>query len=179
MLAVASHDFKIYVFTLPKLERKCVCHASTAGVTHIDWSQDGLKLHSNDLSYEVLYFNAETGEQDKGGASSLRDEFWASWTLPLGWPVQGIWAAFEDGSDINAVARSHAPLADGYHLLASGNDSSRVKLFRYPCSQERSEALEGTGHSSHVTNVKFSKDDQWLFSTGGNDNCVFQWRITK
>jgi len=37
-LAVAANDFKIYIYTLPKLERKCICKASTAGVTHIDWS---------------------------------------------------------------------------------------------------------------------------------------------
>jgi hypothetical protein len=40
LLAVAAHDFKIYVYTLPKLEKKSICHASTAGVTHIDWSLD-------------------------------------------------------------------------------------------------------------------------------------------
>ncbi len=89
----------------------------------------------------------------------MRDEFWASWTLPLGWPVQGIWAAGEDGSDINAVDRSAQPVPDGYHLVAAATDSSLVKVFRYPCSEERSEFLEGRGHSSHVTNVKFSKDD--------------------
>ena len=58
---MSTHDFKIYVYALPKLERKAVCNASTAGVTHIDWSMDSTRLHSNDLSYEVLYFNAEAG----------------------------------------------------------------------------------------------------------------------
>lgn len=77
----------------------------------------------------------------------------------MGWPVQGIWPPLEDGSDINAVDRSNVPHQDGYHLLASANDSSLVKLFRYPSVDERSEFIEGRGHSSHVTNVKFSKDD--------------------
>lgn len=102
---------------------------------------------------------------------------WATWTLPLGWPVQGIWQACEDGSDINAVDRSHKPHPDGYHLLASGNDSSMVKVFRYP-STDRAEYFEGRGHSSHVTNVKFNKDDKNLFSAGGNDTCIIQWKIT-
>jgi len=57
MLGVASHDFKITIFTLPKLEIKCVCKASTAGVTHFDWSQRSEAIHSNDLSYEVLYYD--------------------------------------------------------------------------------------------------------------------------
>lgn len=38
MLAVSSHDFCIYIYTLPKLDLKAKCKASTAGVTHIDWS---------------------------------------------------------------------------------------------------------------------------------------------
>lgn len=42
-----------------------------------------------------------------------------------GWPVQGIWAAGMDGSDINAVARSHSG-----HLLASSDDLGKVNLFR-------------------------------------------------
>jgi microtubule-associated protein-like 6 len=42
---------------------------------------------------------------------------------------------------------------------------------------ENSQPVVGSGHSSHVTNVKFSKDDTYLFSTGGNDNCVFQWKL--
>ena len=44
----------------------------------------------------------------------------------LGWPVQGIWAAGMDGSDINAVARSHSG-----HLLATSDDLGKVNLFRY------------------------------------------------
>ena len=37
-------------------------------------------------------------------ASSLRNQEWSSWTCTLGWPVQGIWPAFADGTDVNAVS---------------------------------------------------------------------------
>ena len=40
MLAVSAHDSKVYIYALPKLERKCVCSASTSAVTHLDWSLD-------------------------------------------------------------------------------------------------------------------------------------------
>lgn len=60
MLAVSSHDFAIYVYTLPKLELiKPVCKASTAGVTHLDWSLDSTAIHTNDLSYELLYYRVQ------------------------------------------------------------------------------------------------------------------------
>jgi hypothetical protein len=37
----------------------------------------------------------------------------------------------------------------------------------------------GTGHSSHCTNVRFSADDSFLFSTGGKDRSIFQWKATQ
>ncbi len=42
-----------------------------------------------------------------------------------GWPVQGIWAPGMDGSDINAVARSHSG-----HLVATSDDLGKVNVFR-------------------------------------------------
>ena len=64
-----------------------------------------------------------------------------------------------DGTDINGVDRSKKPHPDGYHLVASADDFSKVKVFRYPSIRENSEFIEGRGHSSHVTQVKWSKDD--------------------
>jgi microtubule-associated protein-like 6 len=84
-----------------------------------------------------------------------------------------------DGSDINGVARTKQPHKDGYHLLATADDFSKVKVFRYPSMIEESEFVEGTGHSSHVTMVCFSQDDKYLFSAGGNDTCIFQWKLGK
>jgi WD40 repeat protein len=31
------------------------------------------------------------------------------------------------------------------------------------------------GHSSHVTKVKFSANDQYVVTTGGNDKTVIVW----
>lgn len=138
---------------------------------------DSQNIHTNDLSYEVLYYSAINGQQNLGGATAFKDEFWATYTVPLGWPSQGIWPPRADGSDVNAVDRSNTFHPDGYQLIASGDDFSKVKIFRYPSSEEGSQGLVGKGHSSHVTNVKFSSDDQYLYSTGGNDTCVFRWKI--
>lgn len=89
----------------------------------------------------------------------MRDEPWATWTLILGWPVQGIWPPGVDGTDINGVDRSRLPHPDGYHLVATADDFSKVKVFRYPSVREDSGCIEGRGHSSHVTQVKFGRED--------------------
>lgn len=46
--------------------------------------------------------------------------------------LAGIWPEGADGTDINAVCRSH----DG-KLLASADDFGKVHLFSYPCCQPR------------------------------------------
>lgn len=44
----------------------------------------------------------------------------------------GIWPAGSDGTDINAVDRSHSN-----HLLATADDFGDVNLFSYPCSNTK------------------------------------------
>ncbi len=74
--------------------------------------------------------------------------------------------------------------------LVTGDDSGFVKLFQFPCPETKviiplcASACTGrhygciiqagnhikyVGHSAHVTNVKFTFDDQYLVSTGGED----------
>ena len=47
----------------------------------------------------------------------MRDQKWETWTCTLGWPVQGIWPAGADGTDINSCAMSHTK-----DLIVSGDD---------------------------------------------------------
>jgi WD40 repeat protein len=83
-----------------------------------------------------------------------------------------------DGSDINAVDRSHKTYGDkGMRLLASSDDRGQVRLLEYPCLIKNSESVKGRGHSSHVTNIAFSDDDSRVFSTGGEDQTVLQWCV--
>jgi len=93
--------------------------------------------------------------------------------VPIGYPVQGIYKKGYDGTDINAVDRSNFPVGNkapnNYHLLATGDDYSKVSVYRYPSLKKNSKAVESRGHSSHVTNVKFTKDDKRLLTTGGED----------
>jgi WD40 repeat protein len=105
-------------------------HPST--VTHFDFSLDGRFIMSNCTSYNILFFDVAAGKHNPGGASSLRDETWSTWSCTLGWPVQGIFPPCADGSDINACDR--AP--DG-SVLATADDFGMVKLFKYPCPVDK------------------------------------------
>jgi HELP motif len=115
-----------------------------------------------------------------------RDLEWASITCKISWPAQGIWPAFSDGSDINAVCRG--PLPSNFNpkspqdtsdtaVLATADDFGCVKLFKYPCVIEKSDFQKSTGHSSHVTNVCFINNGKKLISTGGMDKAIFVWKV--
>jgi hypothetical protein len=52
---------------------------------------------------------------------------WSSTTSKIGWDVAGIYPPNVDGSHINTVCKK-----SGQALLATGDDSGLVKLFRYP-----------------------------------------------
>jgi WD40 repeat protein len=85
------------------------------------------------------------------------------------WHVNGIFPSGEDGSHINSVTGSE----DGQYL-ATGDDFCLVRLFNDPCV-DGSQARAYRAHGEHVTNVKFCGDK--LFSTGGYDQSIMQWRI--
>jgi len=54
-----------------------------------------------------------------------------------------------------------------------------VKLFRYPCCIEEAKSVVGRGHSSHVMGVKLAPDGSKVWSIGGNDTAIIQWKVQK
>ena len=59
--------------------------------------------------------------------------------------------------------------------LVTADDNGMIKQFRYPCIEEGSKYHEYRGHSSHVTNISYSRSDEYIVSAGGNDRCLFQF----
>jgi len=170
-------------------EHRAELKGHSSYVRKVDWSADSRSLQSCCGAYELLYWRLW---QDKGDGSNeevlrprqeksssrMKDEPWATHSCLFGWPVRGIWPEDSDGTDINAIARSHgATAAEG--LLATADDFGLVKLFRWPCIVPRAQCKEYSGHSAHVTNVAFTAADQALLSAGGDDRCVFQWQVTR
>ncbi|CAO2626693.1 Echinoderm microtubule-associated protein-like 2 [Lemmus lemmus] len=174
-LAVGSHDNLVYVYTVDqggrKVSRLGKCSGHSSFITHLDWAQDSTCFVTNSGDYEILYWDAATCKQITS-ADTVRNVEWATATCVLGFGVFGIWPEGADGTDINAVARSH----DG-KLLASADDFGKVHLFSYPCCQPRALSHKYGGHSSHVTNVAFLWDDSMALTTGGKDTSVLQWRV--
>jgi len=90
-MAVGSHECVIDIYkvtdqadfqkklTLPKK------HSSF--IAHMDWTQGSDNIQSTSGAYELLFWDVAGGKQNASGATALKDATWATWTLPLGWPV--------------------------------------------------------------------------------------------
>uniref|UniRef100_A0A671NGP4 Echinoderm microtubule-associated protein-like 4 n=1 Tax=Sinocyclocheilus anshuiensis TaxID=1608454 RepID=A0A671NGP4_9TELE len=88
--------------------------------------------------------------------------------------VTGVWPEGSDGTDINALVRSH-----NRKVIALADDFCKVHLFQYPCSRPKAPSYKYSAHSSHVTNVSFMHSDSHLISTGGKDMSIMQWRLVE
>ncbi|XP_075927212.1 echinoderm microtubule-associated protein-like 2 [Petromyzon marinus] len=174
-LAVGSNDNFIYVYSVSEEGHKynavgkCTGHSSF--VTHLDWSTNGEFLMSNSGDYETLYWTPANCKQVTAMAT-VRDVEWATMTCVLGFSTFGVWSEGADGTDINALCRSGSG-----KLCVLGDDFGKVRLFRFPASQPKAPSHAYGGHCSHVTNVAFSSDDSFVFTTGGKDMGVLQWRV--
>ena len=175
-LAVASHDNDIYIYDVRlsfevsrggAMVRTGKCRGHSSFVQHIDWSVEGDMLMSNSGDYEQLYWDL-SGNQFMG---DVRDKKWDTWTCVLGFEVMGIWQDGMDGTDINALHRSH----NGNFSVMSGDDGL-VYLFNHPVVIDEAPHRAFRGHSSHVENVRFLADDRRVVSAGGADRSMMQWR---
>ena len=52
-----------------------------------------------------------------------------------------------------------------------------VRVVRYPCLDPRAAFINLAAHSMHTTNVRFNADDSYLFTIGGTDRALIQWRL--
>ncbi|KAK0137169.1 Echinoderm microtubule-associated protein-like 1 [Merluccius polli] len=174
-LAVGSHDNFVYIYGVTengrKYSRAGKCSGHSSFVTHLDWSQDSHYLVTNSGDYEILFWEAPSGKHVTS-MDTVRNVEWATYTCPLGFSTFGVWPDGADGTDVNAVCKSHSS-----SLLASADDFGKVHLFTFPCAQPRAPSHMYGGHSSHVTNIAFLHDDSHLISTGGKDTSILQWVV--
>ena len=169
-MAVGSHDNNIYVYEVNNgFSLKGTCRGHNSYIMAMDWCAHSKYIRSNCGAYELLFFTVPDCQQDKSGRSNTTSTVWATKTVKFSWDTQGIYPKGCDGTHINSVAGS----SDG-QLLATGDDYGLVNLFRDPCIKGRPRSYRG--HSEHVVRVMFSADDSNLYSIGGYDQTLMQWK---
>jgi len=177
-IAAGSWDQTIRIIDPFKSKELKVLKGHTSSITHLNFSVDGAYLMTASRDYEILYWDVEAGKRMVDPLDPNTQ--WDRWNSVLGWPVQGVFHDAEDGTDVNCVNISGGNGNDdegGTKLVATGDDTGHVTLYKYPVLAKKPKFVQYNGHSAHVTNVRFTRDSQFLFSTGGGDLATFQWKI--
>lgn len=145
-------------------------------ITNMDWTSEGNALRSTCGAYELLFFNVasdfKSSSQNTSGPSMLRDSKWASHNCLLTWGTQGVFDPSQDGSDVNT-----GDMSKSGKIYVTGDDYGDVVLWRFPVQSQGHKEKRHKGHSSHVMSVRFTKDDAYVISAGGNDKAIIQWRV--
>jgi WD40 repeat protein len=171
-LAVGSHDNKIYIYKVSDgYSLYATFDKHNSFVTALDWSVDSTYIRSICGAYEKLYFNVTKKEFDNSGMTNTKDLAWDSLSIKKGWDVDGTRPSAEDGSHINGVDRSQ----DG-SLVATSDDFGLLNIFRYPIMSNKHKARSYGGHSEHVVRALFTPAADRIFTIGGYDKTVIQWK---
>jgi hypothetical protein len=89
-LILGSHDNKLYKFDISqgfKTIKAKKFGKSSSFITHFDFSADSQCLRTTDGSYELLFYDLNSCQQNPSGASAYRDTLWATQSCVLGWGV--------------------------------------------------------------------------------------------
>jgi len=174
MLATGSWDMMIHLLDTTTNAVLHTLKGHSSSILQLTFSVDGKYLISNSKDYEILYWSTSTGK--KVPESTVVDSEWYQWSCFLGWPVVGVFREGSDGTDVNSAHISDSKEENGYRVIATSDDFGKVNLFRYPALKQKCPMKSFEGHSSHVTRVRFNHDASYVFSTGGNDLSLFQWK---
>lgn len=177
MLAVAYEDSSIGIFAFPSCKLMHFFNKHSTSVLNLDWSLDSAFIHSVCSSHHLLYFSIGSGDSIPDGSLTQRDERWATMTTKLGWPVKGVYRSGVEEIDVTSVDRSNYGQGTNTELLAVGGESKKVQVYKYPCLNGAAKSVVGQGHSSDVLRVKFAASDKFVYSTGGEDLSIMQWKI--
>eukprot|EP00055_Hartaetosiga_balthica_P012061 m.57177 g.57177 ORF g.57177 m.57177 type:complete len:1939 (+) comp7823_c0_seq2:90-5906(+) len=169
MLAVGSLEKSIDIYEFPSMQRLVYCHDLPAPVTNIAWSRDSTHIKIEMDSLDIVVVNASSG-QIVEMAETMK---WAAHGGVLSESVSGIWSTIPKKEHILCTSKS---VKNG--VLVSGDTQGHVKLLPYPCVDEKPHHNTYVGHAASVTNISFIHNDDFVVSTGGDDNCVLVWKTS-
>ena len=178
-LAVGSHDHKIYIYECQKGKYELIktYDVHSGGIIGIDWSKiPGAANESQDKyirtnwdQNELWFWNIS--EDENIDPETTKDIEWNSFNCKLTWQTQGVFPHNAPPDIVNCWA--YDTNAD---IFATGDDNGRVNIYNNPCLVDFNKERTFRGHSGHVGRIAFTPDGEYMFSVGGYDHTVIQWK---
>jgi WD40 repeat protein len=179
-LAVGAEPNVFELYSTQDYKRRANLKKHMGPVSHIDWSCDSQFVQASSEAQELLFFSAQDSQHLTELKHNIRNESWNTQNCVYSWALQGIWKDdLKEGTEVNIVDRSNNRFFREYQAVATGDDRGRVQVYKFPCVQTNSQPLTAYGHSSLVSNVRWTVDDRYLISTGGEDQTIIIWEIEK
>ena len=169
LAVVCSKNF-VDIYKLPHVIKHATCRGLKGFVSNLDWSIDSNYIQINTVQYQRIIYQISDANPVVDNEVILQI-VWSTMTCVSGPDIVGVVPVDAQSGDVNI---SH--LSNRGHILATGDDYGLVKLFNFPVDQKNPAFLRFHGHSAHVTNLRFTHNDCYLVTTGGDDSCVFLWK---
>ena len=169
-MAISSLDGSIYVYNAVDFAARSRCRGHVGKVVNVDYSHDGQFMMTNSLNGELLFWDVEKGDVQL--PKTVKEVQWETNSCIYSYATQGTWGPYDDGVVNSAVCRSHSR-----DLIATVDNFGRLRVFVCPVYKEQPNFILRYGHSADVQNVKFSCDDSYIFTSGGTDGCILQWKV--
>ena len=118
--AAASMDGVIYVYDVAKkFQLTTRCAPSVSYISHFDFSDDGMRIQASTGNQELLFYDTATGDLIQT-PSAVKNIDWHTWTLPIGWPVQGLWPEPSDAIPVALLTAVHR--SNNFALIAATDE---------------------------------------------------------
>lgn len=175
MLAVGCEDGHIHIFYVHdegQIYRKnnIILRGHMKFVTNLDWSTDSRFLQSVDGDFELQNWNIQRMERED--ARTLRDCNWHTYSCCAGHPLMGPWTSCDAGETVSVVARSNYR-----EIIITGDNTGRMKVFKYPSSTNMPACRWTKLYSGTVTALEFLYDDSFVLSSAGKTPVLAQWSV--
>lgn len=138
-------------------------------VVAVDFSKDAKVMQLNTANKEYFAYSLPSLKRVETMAlNKLKDETWHTQTLPMGPGMDRVLPPGMPEEDVTCCQVSPS----GRTVLV-GDVYSHLKLYPFPSSPVFSRYK---GHSSPLTGLRFTEDEKYVLSAGGQEKAVLLWK---
>ncbi|CAI2385065.1 unnamed protein product [Moneuplotes crassus] len=197
-LAVACYDCNIYIYKCEDKEYKLhkTLEKNPGGVFALDWELGGDYIRANCTNDEIVYWLVDSAKQIYD-YKKIRDLNWDSHNCKLTWETKAVFPYGHKEDYINCCCTDRDK-----EVIATGDDDAFIRIHSMCClkahaaemSVECSKYIESQdppcrknkefihkyrAHAGYIGRVCFDHDGTYLFSLGGNDKTLIQWKSVR